>query len=88
TEQNGTPPNPSELFIHTHKHRKNGTWVDRRSEHVHGKYKLRSEQLTQEASLQGNAPPKDLDASDNDDGAGDNNDEDDDGDHDEELHGE
>ncbi|WJX78911.1 hypothetical protein P8452_62088 [Trifolium repens] len=43
TEENGTPPAPSDLFLHTHQHRKNKTWVDRKSEHVYGKYKHRWE---------------------------------------------
>ncbi|WJX66235.1 diphosphoinositol-pentakisphosphate 1-kinase [Trifolium repens] len=34
TEENGTPPAPSDLFLHTHQHRKNKTWVDRKSEHA------------------------------------------------------
>ncbi|WJX62547.1 hypothetical protein P8452_47532 [Trifolium repens] len=61
TEENGTPPAPSDLFLHTHQHRKNKTWVDRKSEHVYGKYKHRWEELTQQASLEGTQPPNDID---------------------------
>ncbi|KAK2374879.1 hypothetical protein QL285_075812 [Trifolium repens] len=61
TEENGTPPTPSDLFLHTHQHRKNKTWVDRKSEHVYGKYKHRLEELTQQASLEGTLPPNDID---------------------------
>ncbi|WJX73038.1 hypothetical protein P8452_56863 [Trifolium repens] len=60
TEENGTPPAPSDLFLHTHQHRKNNTWVDRKSEHVYGKYKHRWEELTQQASLEGTQPPNDI----------------------------
>ncbi|KAK2414249.1 hypothetical protein QL285_036862 [Trifolium repens] len=60
TEENGTPPAPSNLFLHTHQHRKNKTWVDRKSEHVYGKYKRRREELTQQASLEGTQPPNDI----------------------------
>ncbi|CAJ2663117.1 unnamed protein product [Trifolium pratense] len=61
TELNGTPPTPVDLFVHTHQHRKNKAWVDRRSEHVYEKYKRRLEELTQQASLQGTPPPKEID---------------------------
>lgn len=61
TELNGTPPNPSDLFLYTHRNRKNNTWVDSRSEHVHGEFTQRLEELTQASSLQGNPPPKELD---------------------------
>ncbi|XP_058745506.1 uncharacterized protein LOC131618258 [Vicia villosa] len=61
TEQNGTPPNPSELFLHTHQHRKNNTWVDKRSEYVHKKFTDRWEELIQESSQQGTPPPAQLD---------------------------
>ncbi|KAK2382643.1 hypothetical protein QL285_070163 [Trifolium repens] len=61
TETNGTPPDPVDLFVYTHQHRKNKTWVDRKSEHVYGKYKHRWEELTQQASLEGNPPPKEID---------------------------
>ncbi|KAK2361678.1 hypothetical protein QL285_086802 [Trifolium repens] len=60
TETNGTPPDPVDLFVYTHQHRKNKTWVDRKSEHVYGKYKHRWEELTQQASLEGNPPPKEI----------------------------
>ncbi|KAK2422815.1 hypothetical protein QL285_033317 [Trifolium repens] len=61
TETNGTPPDPVDLFVYTHQHRKNKTWVDRKSEHVYGNYKHRWEELTQQASLEGNLPPKEID---------------------------
>ncbi|WJX22685.1 hypothetical protein P8452_11966 [Trifolium repens] len=61
TETNGTPPDPVDLFVYTHQHRKNKTWVYRKSEHVYGKYKHRWEELTQQASLEGNPPPKEID---------------------------
>ncbi|KAK2355896.1 hypothetical protein QL285_093268 [Trifolium repens] len=61
TETNGTPPDPVDLFVYTHQHRKNKTWVDRKSEHVYGKYKHRWEEFTQQASLEGNPPPKEID---------------------------
>ncbi|CAJ2647879.1 unnamed protein product [Trifolium pratense] len=61
TELNGTPPAPVDLFVYTHQHRKNKAWVDRRSEHVYEKYKCRLEELTQQASLQGTPPPKEID---------------------------
>ncbi|XP_045797186.1 uncharacterized protein LOC123891371 isoform X2 [Trifolium pratense] len=61
TELNGTTPAPVDLFVYTHQHRKNKAWVDRRSEHVYEKYKCRLEELTQQASLQGTPPPKELD---------------------------
>ncbi|WJX25370.1 hypothetical protein P8452_14418 [Trifolium repens] len=61
TEENGTPPAPSDLFLHTHQHRKNKTWVDRKSEHVYEKYKYRWEELTQQASLEETLPPNDID---------------------------
>ncbi|XP_058781332.1 uncharacterized protein LOC131655488 [Vicia villosa] len=61
TELNGTPPAPSDLFVHTHQHRKNNTWVDRRSEHVYEKFKRRWEELTQQESSQGTPPPKEID---------------------------
>ncbi|GAU47069.1 hypothetical protein TSUD_302710 [Trifolium subterraneum] len=61
TELNGTPPTPSDLFVHTHQHRKNKTWVDGRSEHVYEKFKRRKTELTQEASSQGAPPPKEID---------------------------
>ncbi|GAU46824.1 hypothetical protein TSUD_190810 [Trifolium subterraneum] len=61
TELNGKPPTPSDLFVHTHQHRKNKTWVDGRSEHVYEKFKRRKTELTQEASSQGAPPPKEID---------------------------
>ncbi|KAK2443700.1 hypothetical protein QL285_014782 [Trifolium repens] len=61
TETNGTPPDPVDLFVYTHQHHKNKTWVDRKLEHVYGKYKHRWEELTQQASLEGNPPPKEID---------------------------
>ncbi|XP_058755926.1 uncharacterized protein LOC131629141 [Vicia villosa] len=61
TEMNGIPPTPSDLFVHTHQHRKNKTWVDRRSEHVYENYKRRWEELTQQESSQGTPPPKEID---------------------------
>ncbi|XP_058759559.1 uncharacterized protein LOC131632857 [Vicia villosa] len=54
TKLNGTPPAPSDLFVHTHQHRRNNTWVDRRSEHVY-------EELTQQESSQGALLPKEID---------------------------
>ncbi|KAK2409554.1 ABC transporter D family member 2, chloroplastic [Trifolium repens] len=56
TETNGTPPDPVDMFVYTHQHRKNKTWVDRKSEHE--KYKHRWEELTQQASLEGIPPPR------------------------------
>ncbi|WJX28802.1 hypothetical protein P8452_17480 [Trifolium repens] len=45
TETNGTPPDPVDLFVYTYQHRKNNlAWVDRKSEHVYGKYKHRLEE--------------------------------------------
>ncbi|WJX61028.1 hypothetical protein P8452_46171 [Trifolium repens] len=62
TETNDTPPRSRRFVcLHTHQHRKNKTWVDRKSEHVYGKYKHRWEELTQQASLEGNPPPKEID---------------------------
>ncbi|XP_073225464.1 uncharacterized protein [Cicer arietinum] len=61
TNLNGIPPSHSDLFLHTHKRGKDKTWVDKRSEYVHEKFKRRFEELTQETTSQGTPPPNELD---------------------------
>nr|XP_012574892.1 uncharacterized protein LOC101501454 [Cicer arietinum] len=61
TNLNGIPPSHSDLFLHIHKCGKDKTWVDKRSEYVHEKFKRRFEELTQETTSQGTPPPNELD---------------------------
>nr|XP_027192712.1 uncharacterized protein LOC113787760 [Cicer arietinum] len=60
TDLNGIPPSHSDLFLHTHKRGKDKTWIDRRSEYVHEKFKRRFKELTQETTSQGTPPPNEL----------------------------
>lgn len=57
TKSSGIPPSNVALFRRTHQHKKDKTWVDKRSEHVDREFTCKWDALTQEASSQGMPPP-------------------------------
>ncbi|XP_057436280.1 uncharacterized protein LOC130728738 isoform X2 [Lotus japonicus] len=59
-KKNGFNPSPLDLFRSTHQ-RKDGTFVDKKSEHVDGAYVREMEDRTQRASEQNLPPPSELD---------------------------